>query len=85
MVYSKHIVTVRLIGMLRTTVGVDEITLELLEDDTIGSILSRVVENYSKLDKIIFDNKGEVHSFLNIFVDDKPVIQRKLNYPILSL
>ena len=68
MVYSKHIVTVRLIGMLRTTVGVDEITLELLEDDTIGSILSRVVENYSKLDKIIFDNKGEVHSFLNIFV-----------------
>lgn len=72
-------ITVRLIGTLRTLIGTDEVHLALQNDDTISSLLHRLVEKYPVLKQEIFDKKGELQSFLNIIIDNKPLLKKNLS------
>lgn len=77
-------VTVHLVGVLKITTGIEEVVLHLEGDDTIGTILSRLVNRHPVLSKELYNKSGEVHRYLNVFVDNKPVLQENLNdIPIL--
>ncbi|MFX1405284.1 MAG: hypothetical protein ACFE9D_12570, partial [Promethearchaeota archaeon] len=43
------------------------------------SILNRLVERYPALRQELYTETGEIHKYLNIFVDNKPVLQQNLN------
>jgi hypothetical protein len=72
-------VIIRLIGVLKITTGIEEVALDLEGKDTIGTILSRLVKMHPVLGQELFNKFGEVHKYLNIFVDSKPVLQENLN------
>ena len=72
-------ITIRFIGTLRTLAGIDEVSLPLQKGDTIGSIFQRLVQQYPILDKELFDKTGQLHQFLNVFVNDKPILSENLN------
>ncbi len=72
-------VTIHLIGVLKITTGIEEVVLNLEGNDTIGTILSRLVKMHPVLAQELFNKSGEVHKYLNILVNDKPVLQENLN------
>jgi len=72
-------VTIRLIGVLKITTGIEDVKLDLEDNDTIETILGRLVEMYPDLRQKLYTKTGEIHKYLNIFVDNKPVIQKNLN------
>ncbi len=72
-------VTIRLIGVLKITTGIEYVKLDLKDNDTVETILSRLVEMYPDLRQELYTKTGEIHKYLNIFVDNKPVIQKNLN------
>lgn len=72
-------VTIHLVGILKITTGIEEVVLDLVSNDTIGTILSRLVKMYPVLSQELYNKSGEVHKYLNIFVDSKPVLQENLN------
>ena len=72
-------VTVRLVGILRTTTGIDKVQFTLQEGETIGTILKRLVEKYPELNTKIFDKVGTLHTYLNIIVEDKPIREKNLD------
>ena len=72
-------VTIRLVGVLKITTGIEEVKLDLKENDTLETILGRLVELHPALRQELYTKTGEIHRYLNIFVDNKPVLQKKLN------
>ncbi len=72
-------VTIRLVGVLKITTGIEKIHLDLEGNDTIGSILTRLIDGYPVLGQELFNKSGEIHKYLNIFVDNQPVLQENLN------
>ncbi len=56
----------------------DAFSIPLVDGDSVDSILRRLVEKIPELDQRLFDSEGQLHRFLNIFVDDKPIIQENL-------
>jgi len=76
---TKASVTIRLVGVLKITTGIEKVHLDLKGNDTIGTILKRLVGEYPVLGQELFNKSGEVHKYLNIFVDNQPVLQENLN------
>ncbi|MFX1509451.1 MAG: hypothetical protein ACFFBR_04000 [Promethearchaeota archaeon] len=72
-------VTIRLVGVLKITTGIEEIKLDSEENDTIETILGRLVEMYPTLRPELYTKTGEIHKYLNIFLDNKPVLEKNLN------
>ncbi len=72
-------IKIHLVGVLKITTGIEEVVLNLEGNDTIGTILSRLVEMHPALSQELYDKSGEVHKYLNIFVNNKPVLQENLN------
>ena len=72
-------VTIHLVGVLKITTGIEEVVLNLEGNDTIGTILSRLVKMHPVLGQELYNKSGEVHKYLNVFVDNKPVLQENLN------
>ena len=72
-------VIIRLVGVLKITTGIKEVYLDLKGDDTVGTILRRLVEKHPALCQELYNKSGEVHKYLNIFVDNKPILQENLN------
>ncbi|MFW9986416.1 MAG: hypothetical protein ACFFDJ_07635 [Candidatus Odinarchaeota archaeon] len=72
-------VTIHLVGVLKITTGIEQVVMDLKDNDSIGTILSRLVKMHPVLGQELYDKSGEVHKYLNIFVDNKPVLQENLN------
>lgn len=72
-------VTIHLVGVLKITTGIEEVVLNLEGNDTIGTILSRLVKMHPVLGQELYSKSGEVHRYLNVFVNNKPVLQENLN------
>lgn len=72
-------VTIHLVGVLKITTGIEEVVLDLEGNDTIGTILNRLVKTHPVLSQELYSKSGEVHRYLNIFIDNKPVLQENLN------
>ncbi len=72
-------ITIRLVGVLKITTGIEEVVLDLEGNDTIHTILSRLIKMHPVLSQELYNKSGEVHKYLNIFVDNKPVLQENLN------
>ena len=76
-------VTIRLVGVLKISTGIENVQLDLEGNDTIGTLLRRLVDLHPVLSQEVYNKSGEVHKYLNIFVDNNPVLQEKLNdFPI---
>ena len=76
---SDSSVTIRLVGVLKISTGIEEVVLDLEGKDTIESILGRLVKIHPALYQEMYSKSGEIHRYLNIFVDNKPVLQENLN------
>ncbi|MDO8124843.1 MAG: hypothetical protein Q6364_10750 [Candidatus Hermodarchaeota archaeon] len=72
-------VTIRLVGVLKITTGIEKVHLDLEGNDTIGTVLTRLVGVHPVLGQELFNKSGEIHKYLNIFVDNQPVLQENLN------
>ena len=72
-------VTIRLVGVLKITTGIEKVHLDLEGNDTIGTVLTRLVRVHPVLGQELFNKSGEIHKYLNIFVDNQPVLQENLN------
>lgn len=57
----------------------DVIIIPLISGDSVDSILRRLIEKAPELGQRLFDKEGQLHRFLNIFVDDKPIIRENLS------
>jgi hypothetical protein len=80
---SDSSVTIRLVGVLKITTGIEKLQLDLEGNDTIGTLLRRLVDLHPVLSQEVYNKSGEVHKYLNIFVDNNPVLQENLNdFPI---
>ncbi|MFX1341603.1 MAG: hypothetical protein ACFFAL_02810, partial [Promethearchaeota archaeon] len=71
--------TIRLVGVLKITAGIEDVRLDLEENDTLETILGRLVELHTALRQELYTKTGEIHRYLNIFVDNQPVLQQNLN------
>jgi hypothetical protein len=68
-----------LVGVLKITTGIERVHLDLEDNDTIGAVLTRLVGVHPVLGEELFNKSGEIHKYLNIFVDNQPVLQENLN------
>ena len=59
-------VIIRLVGVLKITTRIKEVYLDLKGDDTVGTILRRLVEKHPVLCQELYNKFGEVHKYLNI-------------------
>jgi molybdopterin synthase sulfur carrier subunit len=60
---------VKLFATLKQLVGAKEIEVELKGDDTVGSVLDKLVADYPVLRDQILDEDGNLEGYINVFVN----------------
>ncbi len=60
---------VKLFAALRQLVGEKEIEVKLEGDDTVGSVLDKLVADYPALRGHVLDDDGELEGYINVFVN----------------
>ena len=55
----------------KNIVGKENVTIEL-KGSTLKSLIDNLTDRYPKLRDTIYDKNGNIDSFVNIFVNDKP-------------
>jgi len=64
---------VKIFAMLRQLVGAKEIEVGLEGDDTVGSVLARLMADYPVLGERIFDDDGHLQPIINVFVNGRSI------------
>jgi len=64
---------VKLFATLSQLVGVKEIEVGLEDDDTVGSVLDKLVADHPVLEEHILDDDGNLEAYINVFVNGRSV------------
>ena len=64
---------VKLFTTLKQLVGMGEIEVDLEGNNTVGSVLARLVADYPALGEHIFDDDGNLEGYINLFVNRRSI------------
>lgn len=64
---------VKIFAILRQLVGTKEIEVGLEGDDTVGSVLARLLADYPARGERIFDGDGNFQPIINVFVNGRSI------------
>jgi molybdopterin synthase sulfur carrier subunit len=66
-------ITIKVFANLREIIGQEELKIDIASGDTVGNALSKLIKNYPALKEIIFNEKGEVSRYLNVFINGRNI------------